>query len=82
MTQTERTIIMKKILQWLATQENGATYQGLRSHIKEEICEMGASDNAIKKYIQDLGHALMTEYKHPFWRISKKGSAWLDRHPL
>ena len=82
MPQSERSIILKKILQWLLTQENGATTQAIISYTKEEICEMGASNTTIKKYIEDLSKALMIEYKHPFWRISKKGSAWLDRHPI
>ena len=82
MPQSERANILKKIIKWLITQKNGATVQAMRSHIKWEITEGGATDSAIKRYIEDLAAELLIEYKHPFWFVTKKGKEWLERHSL
>jgi hypothetical protein len=84
MTQTEKTEIMKKILKWLLslekTETNGATTSQAQHHIEWEICEGGAAPNTCKKYLEDLHKGGLIEYKHPFWRISKFGKEWLERH--
>jgi len=71
-------------LKWIAQkteQSKGATTQAIITHTIEEICEMGATEKTTKDYIEYLGHSLMIEYQHPFWKITGKGKEWLDRHP-
>jgi len=80
MPQTERAEILKKMLRWIALQENGATTQALLSYTKWEICEGGAIDSTIKKYIDDLLKANWTEYEHPYWKITNAGKKWLEMH--
>jgi hypothetical protein len=82
MPQSERSDILKKLLTWLSTQENGATMPGLLQYVKWEITEGGATDNAIKKYIEDLSKASLIEYVAPFWKITKAGVKWLERHSI
>jgi hypothetical protein len=82
MPQSERANVLKAIAGWLATQEKGATIQAIRHQTKWEITEGGATDNTIKKYIQDLSGALLIEYEHPFWRVTEKGKMWLERHAI
>ena len=82
MPQSERSNILKKIVEWLASQERGQTTGAIRTHTKWEITEGGATDNTIKKYIKDLDRASLIEYKHPFWRVTKYGKEWLERHSL
>ena len=80
--QSERAEIIKKILKWLATQENGATSQAFHAYTQWEICEGGATANTIRKYIEDLNRALLIEYEHPFWKITNAGKIWLERHSI
>jgi hypothetical protein len=82
MPQSERAEIVRKILTWLATQENGATTQAIHAYTQWEICEGGATTNTIKKYLEDLSKAQLIEYKHPFWRITNAGKSWLERHGI
>ena len=82
MPQSERAEIMKKLLRWLALQEKGATVQAILHYVKWEITEGGATNNAIKKYIADLDRAAPIEYKHPFWKVTKYGKEWLERHSI
>ena len=71
MPQSERAEILKKLMKWLATQERGATVQTMLAYVKWEITEGGATDNAVKKYIEDLDKQHLIEYRHPFWTIRK-----------
>ena len=80
MPQSERANVLKEIVRWLVTQENGATLQAIRQHIKWEITEGGATDTTIKKYIEDLSSAKLIEYEPPFWKITNNGKMWLERH--
>jgi predicted transcriptional regulator len=82
MPQSERSDTIKQLLKWLASQENGATVQGIVQYTKWEITEGGATDNAARKYIEDLHRAGLIEYKHPFWKITKAGTNWLERHSI
>jgi len=82
MPQTERAAIIKKLVKWLVSKEKGATVQAIRHFVKWEITEGGATDKSIKKYIADLDNALLIEYKHPFWRVTKAGKMWLERHSI
>lgn len=82
MPQTERAAVLKKLLKWLAEQEKGATLQAIIAYTKWEITEGGATDNTSKKYVEDLGQAVLIEYAHPFWRVTKKGREWLERHSV
>ena len=82
MPQSERSDILKKLLMWLATQEHGATVQAIVAYTKWEITEGGATDNVIRKYIEDLHKEQLIEYKHPFWIITKHGREWLERHAI
>lgn len=79
MPQSERSENVKKLLNWLKTQENGATTQAILHYVKWEITEGGATDNTIKKYIEDLHRAVHIEYTHPFWKITPAGKKWLER---
>jgi hypothetical protein len=82
MPQSERAEILKNILRWLLSQENGATTAAVLQYTKWEITEGGATDNAIKKYVDDLKKALLIEYKHPFWKITDAGKEWLEKHSI
>ncbi len=82
MPQSERAEIVRKLLNWLITQPNGATAQALHAYTQWEICEGGATTNTIKKYVDDLGKAMLIEYRHPFWKITEAGKAWLERHSI
>lgn len=82
MPQSERANNLKEIVKWLATQEDGATVQAILQYTKWEITEGGATDNTIKKYIEDLKKAAIIEYNHPFWKATEYGKKWLDRHLL
>ena len=82
MPQSERATIMKKLVSWLVTQDKGATVQAIRQYVKWEITEGGATDNSIKKYIVDLDIAALIENIHPFWKVTKAGKLWLERHSI
>ncbi|MCW4044843.1 MAG: hypothetical protein NWE94_04930 [Candidatus Bathyarchaeota archaeon] len=82
MPQSERSDILKKLLKWLSTKEDGATVQAILQQTKWEITEGGATDNTIKKYIEDLQRASLIEYKHPFWKVTNAGKQWLERHSI
>lgn len=82
MPQSERAQIIKKILEWMNTKEKGVTVKAFHYHVKWEITEGGASDKAIKKYLEDLHQGGLIENKHPFWKISELGKKWLERHSL
>jgi hypothetical protein len=62
--------------------EKGATTAAILKYAKWEITEGGATDNTIKKYIEDLEGACLIEYKHPFWKITNNGKKWLERHNI
>ena len=80
--QSERSGILKEIVKWLASQENGATVQAIRAYTKWEITEGGATDSTIKKYVEDLSRGGIIEYKHPFWKVTEYGRTWSERHSL
>ena len=82
MPQSERANVLKKIVTWLTSQENGATVQAILHYTKWEITEGGATDNTIKKYVEDLSKAKIMEYAHPFWKVTNYGKMWLERHLL
>lgn len=82
MPQSERAEIIKKLMRWLVNQEKGATVKAIRQYVKWEITEGGATDKSIKKYVADLDGAGLIEYKHPFWRVTKAGKLWLERHSI
>jgi predicted transcriptional regulator len=82
MPQSERAEILKKLLRWLVTQENGATVQAILQFTKWEITEGGATDNTVKKYIEDLERAGLIEYEQPFWKITPAGKHWLEKHSI
>jgi len=82
MPQSERSDILKKLLRWLSSQENGATVKAILQYTKWEITEGGATDNTIKKYIEDLERAGHIEYEHPFWTTTNAGKQWLERHSI
>ena len=73
MPQSERSDNIKKLLKWLLTQEKGATKPAILHYSKWKISEGGATDNTVKKYIEALHKAGLTEYNHPFYKISKYG---------
>jgi len=80
MPQSERSSILKEMLKWLSQFDKGQTLAAIVSYTKCEITELGATDNTIKKYIRDLDHARLIEYKHPYWKITDFGRRWLERH--
>jgi hypothetical protein len=82
MPQSERAAVLKEMVKWIASQEKGVTVQAILQYTKWEITEGGATDNTIKKYIEDLDKAGIIEYKHPFWKITNFGRTWLERHSI
>ncbi len=82
MPHSERAEIMKKILKWMKNKERGVTRTAFFHHVKWEIAEGGATDSAIKKYLEDLHQAGHIKYYHPFWKISTTGKEWLERHSI
>jgi hypothetical protein len=82
MPQSERAEILKRLLRWIGSLENGATIPAILQYTKWEITEGGATDNAIKKYVEDLEKARYIEYNHPFYKITNAGKLWLERHSI
>ena len=83
MPQSERSDTMRKMLKWLDSQpDQRATMAAIIFHTKWEITEGGAIDRTIKSYIEDLYKAGMIEYKPPFYKITKLGKQWLERHGI
>lgn len=82
MPQSERSEILKKLLRWLNAKDKGATLSEIVYNVKWEITEGGATDKAIKKYLEDLKGGGKIEYRHPFWKISSDGKTWLERHGI
>jgi len=82
MPQSERSDIMKKLLKWLISLEQGATNQAIHAYVQWEICEGGATNNSIKKYVEDLCRAHLIDYKAPFYRVTNAGKEWLERHSI
>jgi len=72
---------LKHLAEWISSQENGATVQAICQHAVGMICEYGGKRNisyrTAEKYIQVLDHAGIIEYKHPCWKITEHGKAWL-----
>jgi len=82
MPQSERSNVLKELLKWLASQENGATVSAIHAQVRNEITQLGATPKTIENYITDLHAAAFTEYKHPFWRVTRAGRDWLERHTI
>lgn len=80
MPQKERFENIKKMLEWLGNQKDGATTGQLHSYTKWEICEGGATDNTIRTYIEDCKKQCLIEYKHPRWFLTEAGRIWLEKH--
>lgn len=71
-----------ELLKWLASADDGATTAAIHAQVRNEITQLGATRKTIQNYIEDLHHAGFIEYKHPFWRITKPGRDWLERHTI
>lgn len=83
MPQSERSKNLKEIVKWLASLEREkATVPAIFKHVKWEITEGGATNSTIRKYIEDLAQGGIIEYQHPFWKVTKFGRTWIDRHSL
>lgn len=82
MPQSERSKTLRELLKWLASQESGVTVQAIHAQVRNEITQLGATPKTIQNYIEDLSAAGLIEYKHPFWRITKAGRDWLERHSI
>ena len=82
MPQSERSDVLRKLLKWLDSQETGATMPNVIFYAKWEITEGGAITRTIKSYIEDLFKAGMIEYKTPFYKVTKLGKQWLERHGI
>ena len=82
MPQSERANNLKRMVEWLASFDDGATVQAIRAYTKWDITEGGATDATIKKYIEDLDRGDLIEYKHPFWKVTEYGRRWLEEHRL
>ena len=82
MPQSERAEIMKKLLKWLASKNEGATNQAIHHYVQWEICEGGATNNSIKKYVEDLVKNNLIEWNAPFYRVTNAGKSWLERHSI
>ena len=80
MPQSERSNILKQLLKWLATKEDGVTVPAIHAQVRNDITQLGATSKTIQSYIVDLDSAGFIEYKHPNWRITKFGRDWLERH--
>jgi predicted transcriptional regulator len=50
------------------------------AYTRNEVTQLGATDKTIQNYIDALEKAGFIEYKHPFWKITKSGQTFLERH--
>ncbi len=82
MPQAERSKTLMELLKWLASTNDGATVQAIHAQVRNEITQLGATAKTIQNYIEVLDNAGFIEYKHPFWRITKPGRDWLERHSV
>ena len=82
MPQSERSKTLRELLKWLASQDNGATVQAIHAQVRNEITQLGATQKTIQNYIEDLHAAGFIEYRHPYWKITKAGRDWLERHSI
>ena len=80
MPQQERSRNLLRMLKWLSTQQQGATTGALKAYTRNEITQLGATDKTIENYIDALKTANFTEYTHPYWKITKAGRDFLQRH--
>ncbi len=74
--------MLKWLSQFESQEHKGQTLAAIVSYTKIEITELGATDNTVKKYVRDLDRAGLIEYDHPFWKITKLGREWLERHSI
>lgn len=82
MPQSERSNILKELLKWISSQENGATLAAIHAQVRNEITQLGATAKTIESYVYELHRASFIEYKPPYWRITKSGKEWLERHTV
>lgn len=82
MPQSERSKTLKELMKWLASQDPGATVPAIHAQVRNEITQLGATQKTIQNYIEDLHNAGLIEYKHPYWRVTKFGRDWLERHSI
>ncbi len=84
MPQQERSHNLLKMLKYLRSLKlegkSGASTGGLKAHTRNEITELGATDKTIENYIETLKNAGLIDYSHPYWRITKAGEDFLERH--
>ena len=82
MPQSERSKTLREMLKWLSSQERGAPVQAIHAQVRNEITQLGATAKTIQNYIEDLDTAGFIEYNHPFWKVTKAGKDWLERHSI
>lgn len=82
MPQSDRSKTIKALVKWLVHQDPGATTAGIHAQVRNEITELGATQKTIQSYIEDLDHAGIIEYEHPYWKVTKFGREWLERHSI
>jgi hypothetical protein len=80
MPQAERSRNLIELQKWLSLKEKGATTAAMKAYTRNEITQLGATEKTIENYIYALEKARFIEYKHPFWRITKAGRNFLERH--
>ena len=79
--QSEKSEIIKKILRFMVDKEK-VTRPEFFHHVQWEICEGGATDNTMKKYLETLHRGGLIVYDHPFWKVTKPGQEWLEKHSI
>jgi predicted transcriptional regulator len=80
MPQQERSRNLIELLKWLSSQNNGATTAAMVAYTRNEVTQLGATDKTIQNYIDALEKAGFIDYKHPFWKTTKAGQTFLERH--
>ena len=80
MPQAERSRNLLELLKWVSQTKDGVSTAAMKAYTRNEITLLGASDKTTENYIRTLKKAGFTEYKHPYWHITRSGRKFLERH--
>ena len=79
MPQAERSRNLLELLKWVSQKKEGVSTAAMKAYTRNEVTRLGATDKTIENYILALKKAGFTEYKHPYWLITKSGRVFLER---
>jgi len=78
MPQSERSQVIKRMLEWLIEHPRGVRISDLIQHVELEITDMGASTRTIKGYIDRCRRQKLLEIKGSKLVCTDKCKNWLE----